>query len=677
MIKRIFYCLFVLVLTVSSASAARVSLAWDSNGDNSTGGYLLHYGLSSGNYQHFVDAGLDTSIEVANLNRGQTYYFAATAYDSSGELRSAYSNEVVFTVPDGSDSEAPSAPASVNLVRVAKNMVQIAWPAARDNVAVTAYEIRRNGNFVTRTASRGYIDRNLSPRTAYIYSVAALDASLNMSQFTSATAVTNKFGNTNSRPSNSSTRDSDGDGVTDAQEYVDGTNPFDRGSIKQVLGSTVCAEWNGFLGMANILEHVNMTSSPLRVETVLYDGLGIERERLGFMINPGAQFDVLVHDMGGFQRDAYGKICSSHFGSTGALDGRMVYYKLEDNFGPIEFAFAMPFINGTAGSQLVPFNTYQPSLRGEDVNDLVANWIQITNLETSTEGGLLTFYDGFGEVLGAVYAELAPGARQDFSAHQFGPQIAGQVEWVPTSTTAKFQVRNVRYLTDNPFGAPSFDSAFQLEGATGSGSELVAPIDNTPGQSAVVEVLNVLDQPVSTTVRFFNESGTLVAEFVPTLSARGSMHFIASTYLPGARGTVTVQGDEESSARAVVMQYGYASDGALSTLYGIEAVEPLGSSLRSSYNTFLNQECDLVLVNGSDSSEQVRTILTGAAGNTVHDFGLATIPAKGVLVQSVCDKDVDNTYGVVTVTAETNSVSGQIIRLGDSNTYRFPSPMRE
>jgi hypothetical protein len=58
-------------------------------------GYKIYYGAASGNYTASVDVKNVTSISLSTLDlqSGQTYYFAVTAYDAAGN-ESGYSNEV-------------------------------------------------------------------------------------------------------------------------------------------------------------------------------------------------------------------------------------------------------------------------------------------------------------------------------------------------------------------------------------------------------------------------------------------------------------------------------------------------------------------------------------------------------------------------------------------------------
>ena len=75
-----------------------VTLMWDANVEPELAGYKLYYSNESGVYPHVIDVGNTETYTVNRLQEGQTYYFAATAYNTAG-FESTYSNEVVYTVP--------------------------------------------------------------------------------------------------------------------------------------------------------------------------------------------------------------------------------------------------------------------------------------------------------------------------------------------------------------------------------------------------------------------------------------------------------------------------------------------------------------------------------------------------------------------------------------------------
>jgi hypothetical protein len=91
------------------ASADQATLTWNPNTESDLAGYKLHYGTASGNYTVHLDAHNVTTYTVTGLTNGQTYYFAATAYDASG-CESGYSNQVSYTVPTANGT--PSTPAT-------------------------------------------------------------------------------------------------------------------------------------------------------------------------------------------------------------------------------------------------------------------------------------------------------------------------------------------------------------------------------------------------------------------------------------------------------------------------------------------------------------------------------------------------------------------------------------
>jgi hypothetical protein len=104
--------LAILSLLVPAAHAGQVTLAWDANTDPGVAGYKVHYGTSPGNYTSHIDVGYTTSCVISGLSEGVAYYFAATAYDSTGN-ESDYSAAINYTpplapAPDPSPDPAPA-----------------------------------------------------------------------------------------------------------------------------------------------------------------------------------------------------------------------------------------------------------------------------------------------------------------------------------------------------------------------------------------------------------------------------------------------------------------------------------------------------------------------------------------------------------------------------------------
>jgi hypothetical protein len=93
--------------------AAEMTLAWDANTESDLKGYIVYYGTSSKNYDHSIDVGNVSTCTIPGLTKGQTYYLAATAYDTSLN-ESAYSEEITYTVPTSTLSYTITATAGSN-----------------------------------------------------------------------------------------------------------------------------------------------------------------------------------------------------------------------------------------------------------------------------------------------------------------------------------------------------------------------------------------------------------------------------------------------------------------------------------------------------------------------------------------------------------------------------------
>jgi len=104
----------------AAAGAATVRFQWLPNSEDNLAGYKIYYGTASRNYTASQDQGLPPTQQdgyvhgqVDGLDPGATYYFAATAYNSDG-AESAYSEEVVYTVPLGPRPQASDAQYTVS-----------------------------------------------------------------------------------------------------------------------------------------------------------------------------------------------------------------------------------------------------------------------------------------------------------------------------------------------------------------------------------------------------------------------------------------------------------------------------------------------------------------------------------------------------------------------------------
>ncbi len=84
----------------SSPSTGNVTLSWAANREPDLAGYKVYVGTASGTYSFPGSAfvtGKVTSYTVSNLPKGQTYFFAMSAYDSAGN-ESVLSAEVSKTL---------------------------------------------------------------------------------------------------------------------------------------------------------------------------------------------------------------------------------------------------------------------------------------------------------------------------------------------------------------------------------------------------------------------------------------------------------------------------------------------------------------------------------------------------------------------------------------------------
>jgi fibronectin type 3 domain-containing protein len=202
--------LLVLALMASTmpspfAWAGNADLSWNANTEPDLAGYRIYYGTSprsSAPYSNLLDVGLTATPgaparTLTNLADGYTYYFAVTAYDTSGN-ESGYSVEVSKALPLP-DTSPPSVPSSMTASPVSSSQINLSWSASTDSggSGLAGYRIERCagsgcGNFaeIGVTSQTTYGDTGLAAGTVYAYRVRAYDNAGNNSGYSSTASAT-------------------------------------------------------------------------------------------------------------------------------------------------------------------------------------------------------------------------------------------------------------------------------------------------------------------------------------------------------------------------------------------------------------------------------------------------------------------------------------------------------
>jgi Bacterial Ig domain/Fibronectin type III domain len=145
-----------ITLLGSLVEAVDVRLAWNASPSPQVTGYQLHYGTASGQYSVHVDTGPATTAALSGLQAGQTYYFAALAYDAAGN-HSPFSNEVSYAVPAGDTTPPTVAITSPeNGAPVPRRTDITINVSASDNVEVTLVTIAVDGAVLCADSAAPY-----------------------------------------------------------------------------------------------------------------------------------------------------------------------------------------------------------------------------------------------------------------------------------------------------------------------------------------------------------------------------------------------------------------------------------------------------------------------------------------------------------------------------------------
>jgi hypothetical protein len=162
-------CFFALLHNPVQALSATVQAgqgvaiaSWNPSPSPTVVGYNIYYGAASGTYTNLINAGNTTNATVSGLTAGTTYYFAITAYTSTG-IQSSFSSEVSYTAV-----KPGSVITSNNVVIGPSKLLPNGQFQLTINGGVSgqSYVLLASTNLVNWTPIRGFVDTN-PPVTIY------------------------------------------------------------------------------------------------------------------------------------------------------------------------------------------------------------------------------------------------------------------------------------------------------------------------------------------------------------------------------------------------------------------------------------------------------------------------------------------------------------------------------
>ncbi len=162
-------------LALTNAGFRDFNLSWTASTDN----------VETTEYEVFKDAVSigktnKTTMFVSGLTANTSYNMTVRAGDDAGNW-SEQSAVFVAKTQASNDTEVPSVPTGLAYSNVEYKKFTLTWIASTDNVAVTEYEVFRNGVSIGTTGGTIFEVTGLSPETTYNMTVRASDGAGNWS----------------------------------------------------------------------------------------------------------------------------------------------------------------------------------------------------------------------------------------------------------------------------------------------------------------------------------------------------------------------------------------------------------------------------------------------------------------------------------------------------------------
>jgi len=373
---------------------------------------------------------------------------------------------------------------------------------------------------------------------------------------------------------------------------------------KPTLVSSSYTFWNGFLDQTNILELVNVGASAATVQLTLYDANGnptiSSASTHSFTVPAEGQFDVIINELEGFTRNAYGILKVEML--SGQVDARMSFYKSRQA-NSFDFAFTLPVDNAITGTSYLLFNTHFPN--ATDSSAEVLQWLTIANLSTTnTKSFTLNRYSETGSLLLSTIIDVPPLGRVDIEGGHENPgsNRVGLNQIIPSDTSAPYIAKIVRYGVKDEY-------VFAIPQVATSSTAATQRFIASGGANAInwLELANTSNTTKEVNVLVYSNAGDLLDSSELELPAYAQTHLWLSGFIQsGQSGYVELS---TSTANSVVAQSAFyyvdpdSEEVTSATL--APALECFGTKVIGSYNLFLEMSNWLRVRNVSGTTQSL------------------------------------------------------------------------
>ncbi len=182
-------------LSAAAISTSQINLSWGASTDaGGVAGYRIERcaGVGCAGFAQIATSPV-AGYSDTGLTPATSYTYRVRAYDTAAPANlsgfSAQATAVTFTPVD---TAPPSVAPVLSGTAISSSQINLSWTAAVDNVGIAAYEVFRDNASIAVVGSSvvTYNNPGLSPATAYVFRVEAVDAAGNRTASNSISLVT-------------------------------------------------------------------------------------------------------------------------------------------------------------------------------------------------------------------------------------------------------------------------------------------------------------------------------------------------------------------------------------------------------------------------------------------------------------------------------------------------------